>query len=74
MGSTGIRCHIFDIMLTFHDIITSIQLSINCNLTVCISESRPDIKNLTATSYAVPLKTPQTKLEGIPPKDLGDRF
>ena len=39
---------IFDIMFTSHDIVTSIQLSTNCNLAVCISESRHDTKNLTA--------------------------
>ena len=57
-------------MLTSHDIITSIQLSINCNFTVCIFESRHDIKNLTTSSYSVPLKTPKTKLEVIPRKDV----
>ena len=52
----------FYIMFTSHDIVTSIQLSINCNLTVCIFESRHDIKNLIARLYSVPLKTPKTKL------------
>ena len=62
-------------MLTSHDIVTSIKLSINCDLPVCVFESRHDIKNLTASSYSVPLKTPKTKLEGIPPKDEeGDIF
>ena len=66
---------IYDIMFTFHDIVTSIQLSTNFNLTVCIFESRHDIKNLTTSSYAVPLKTPKTELEVIPPKDEeGDTF
>ena len=32
--------------------------------------SKHDVKNLTASSYSVPLKTPQTKLEVIPPKDV----
>ena len=37
--------------------------------------SKQDIKNLTANSYSVPLKTAKTKLEGIPPTDVkGDRF
>ena len=50
-------------------------LLINCNLTVCIFERRPDIKNLTINSCSVPLKTPKTKLEGIPPKHVeGDIF
>ena len=36
--------------------------------------SKHDIKNLTASFYSVPLKTPKTKLEVIPPKDVeGDR-
>ena len=58
------------------NIVTSIQLSTNCNLTVCIFESRHDIKNLTAGSpYSVPLKTPKIKSEVIPPKDVeGDTF
>ena len=56
-------------MFTFHDIVTSIQLSTDFNLTVYIFESRLDIKNLTTSSYSVPLKTPKTKLEVIPPKD-----
>ena len=30
-----------------------------------------DIKTLTTTSVAVPLKTPITKFEVIPPKDAG---
>ena len=60
-------------MFTCHDIVSSIQLSTNCNLTVCIFESRHDIKNLTATSpYSVPLKTPKIKLEVILPKDEED--
>ena len=59
----------------FHDIVTSIQLSTNYNLTVCIFESRPDIKNLTATFYSLPLKTPKTKSEVIPSKETeGDTF
>ena len=33
-------------------------------------ESRRDIKNLTSSSYSVPLKTPKTKLGVIPPKDV----
>ena len=33
-------------MLTSHDIVTSIQLLINCNLTVCIFQSIPDNKDL----------------------------
>ena len=32
--------------------------------------SKHDIKNLTASSYSVPLKTPKTKLEVPPPKDV----
>ena len=65
----------FDIMSTSLDIVTSIQLSTNCNLTVCIFESRHDVKNLTAASYSVPLKTLNTKLEVIPPKNVeGDTF
>ena len=32
---------------TSHDVVTSVQLSTNCNLTVCIFESGHDIKNLT---------------------------
>ena len=37
--------------------------------------SKHDIKNLTSSSYSVPLKTLKTKLEGIPPKDTkGDTF
>ena len=65
---------IFDNMLTSYDIVSSIQLSINCNLTVCFffKKSRHDIKNLTASSYSVPLKTPKPKLEVIPLKDLGE--
>ena len=55
-------------MFTSHDIVTSIQLSTNCNLTTCIFESRHGIKNLTSSSYSVPLKTPKTNLEVIPPK------
>ena len=51
---------IFDTSSTSHDIVTSIQLSTNCNLTVCISENRHDIKNLIESSYSVPLKTPKT--------------
>ena len=36
--------------------------------------SKRDIKNLTASCHSVPLKTPKTKLEVIPPKDVeGDR-
>ena len=58
-------------MFTSHDIVTSIQLSTNCNLTVCIFESRHDMKNLTASSYSVPLRTLKTKLEAIPRKDVG---
>ena len=51
------------------------MLSTNFNLTVCIFESRHDIKNLTTSSYSVPLKTLKTKLEEIPPKDAeGDTF
>ena len=62
-------------MFTFHDIVTSIQLSTNCNLTVCSFESRHDIKNLTSSSYFVPLKTSKTKLEVFPSKDVeGDTF
>ena len=62
-------------MLTSHEIVISIQLSINCHFTVCIFESGHDIKNLTASSYSVPLKTPKTKLEVLPPKDVeGDKF
>ena len=55
-------------MFTSHDIVTSIQLSTNCDLTVCIFESKHDIKNLTASSYSAPLimKTSKTKLEVIP--------
>ena len=50
-------------------------LSINCNFTVCIFDGRHHIKNLTASSYSVPLKTAKTKLEIIPPKDVeGDTF
>ena len=48
----------------------SIQLLTNCNLTVCIFENKDDIKNLTARSYSVSLKTLKTKLEVIPPKDV----
>ena len=34
-----------------------------------------DIINLTTSSYFVPMKTPKTKLEVIPPKDEeGDTF
>ena len=66
---------IFNIMLTSHDTITSIQLSINCNLTFCIFQTRHDIKNLTGSSHSVALKTSETKLEGIPSKDVeGDTF
>ena len=66
---------ISDIMFTSHDIVTSIQLLANCNLTVCIFESRHDIKNLTTSSYCAPLKTPKTKLEVIAPKNVeGDTF
>ena len=37
------------------------------------TSSKHDIKNLTANSYFVPLKTPKTKLKVIPPKDeVGD--
>ena len=37
--------------------------------------SKHDIKNLTASSYSVPLKTQKTKLEKISPKDVeGDTF
>ena len=62
-------------MFTCHDIVTSIQLSKNCNLTVCIFESRHDIKHPTTNFYSVQLKTPKTKLEVIPPKDVeGDTF
>ena len=62
-------------MFTSHDIVTSIQLSINCNLTAFIFESRHDLENLTAGSYSVPLKILKTKLEVIPPKGVdGDTF
>ena len=37
------------IMFTSHDIVTSIQLSTKCNLTVCIFESIHNIENLTAS-------------------------
>ena len=57
-------------MFICHDIVTSIQLSTNCHLTVCIFESRHDIKNLMASFYSVPLKTPKTKLEVTPLKDV----
>ena len=36
--------------------------------------SKHDIKNLTTSSYSVPLKTPKTNLEVIPPEDVGDTF
>ena len=54
-----------------HDIVPSIQLSTNCQQIVifCIFQSRHDIKNLTASSYSVLLKSPNTKLEVISPKD-----
>ena len=42
-------------MFTSHDIVTSnliVDLT-NCNLTVCILESRHDVKNLMASSYSV---------------------
>ena len=52
-----------------------IRLLTNYNLTVCIFESRHGIKNMTASSYFVPLKTPKTKLEVFTPKDVeGDTF
>ena len=47
-----------------------LSLRFSCNLTVCIFDSRHDIKNLTTSSYSVPSKTPKTKLEVIPPKDV----
>ena len=62
---------IFDIIIT-SDIITSVPLSTNCNLSVCIFESRHDIKNLTASSVSVPLKTIKTKFEVISPKDVDE--
>ena len=66
---------IFDIMLTFHDIVATSQLTINYDLTVCIFESRRDIENLMPRSYSVPLKTPKKKFEGIPLNDVeGDTF
>ena len=38
-------------------------------------KSKHNIIDLTTTSYSVPLKTPNTKLEVIPPTDIeGDRF
>ena len=38
-------------------------------------KSKHSIIDLTTTSYSVPLKTPKTKLEVIPPTDLeGDTF
>ena len=47
----------------------------NCHFTVCIFESGHDIKNLTTSSYSVPLETLNTKLEVIPPNDAeGDTF
>ena len=37
--------------------------------------SKRDIENLTGSSYSVPLKTPERKLEVIPPKPVeGDIF
>ena len=59
-------------MFTSYDIVTSIQLSTNCNSTVCIFESTCDIKDMTASSVSVPLKTPKTKFEVIPLKEVGD--
>ena len=62
-------------MFTSHDIVTSIQFSIDSNLTVCIFESTHDIEDLAASSYSVLFKTPDTKLQVIPPKDEeGDTF
>ena len=58
-------------MFTSHDIATSIQLLTDCNLTVCIFESRQNIKILAASSVSVPL---ETKFEVIPSKDVGDTF
>ena len=61
-------------MFTSHDIVTSIQLLSNSNLTVCSFERR-QIKNMTTSSVFVPLKTPKTKLVGIPPRDVeADKF
>ena len=63
---------IFDIVFTSRDMVTSIQLSTNFNSSVCICESRHNIKTLAASSYSVPLT--KTKLEVNPPKAVGDTF
>ena len=57
-------------MLTSYDIVTSIQLLMNCNLTVCTYETRHEIKKCAPSFYSVPVKTPKTKLKGIPLKDI----
>ena len=49
-------------------ILASPLLLMILSLQFCIFESKQNIKNLTASSYSVPLKTPKTKLEVIPPK------
>ena len=54
MARSMILCLLFMIL--------SLQLSTNFNLTVCIFESRLDIKNLTTSSYSAPLKTPKDKI------------
>ena len=56
-----------------------LSLTFNCQQIVIklsvLFESRHDIKNLTTSSYSVPLKSQKTKLEVIPPKDVeGDTF
>ena len=41
---------------------------------LCVFESRHDIKNLTASSNSVSLKTTKPKLEVIPPEDVLRRY
>ena len=61
---------ISDIMFTFHDIVTSIQLSTNCNLTVCIFESRHDIKKSDRKFLFCATKDPKGKIRSNSSKDV----
>ena len=53
-------------MLPSHDIVTSIQLSTNCNLTICIFESRHLKTSQAARLYSLVTKVDQ-------PRTCGDR-
>ena len=61
---------IFDIMSAFKIQTVKLQFFDNWIKRGNIMKSKHDIKNLTVSSYSVSLKTPETKLEVISPKNV----